>query len=100
MGTTIDVALTPTCPPPLSLQASLQAWTWPLTYRSTGPFTLIFPSPVSAGVTAGMDMAVDVARLSFGKERAAWAARRAEYEAHDDASWDPFGNEEAEDPQV
>ena len=47
-----------------------------------------------------MDMAVDVARLTFGKERAAWAARRAEYEAHEDASWDPFGNEEAEDPQV
>ena len=51
-------------------------------------------------MTAGMDMAVDVARLTFGKERAAWAARRAEYEAHEDASWDPFGSEVAKCPEA
>ena len=46
------------------------------------------------GVTAGMDMSLDIVGRVFGRERAAWAAGRAEYEAHEDSSWDPFGANE------
>jgi transcriptional regulator GlxA family with amidase domain len=44
----------------------------------------------SAGVSAGMDMALAVIARIFGRERALEAARHAEYEWHEDKNWDPF----------
>ncbi|MEL6203997.1 MAG: DJ-1/PfpI family protein [Pseudomonadota bacterium] len=44
----------------------------------------------SSGVSAGMDMALAVAKELFGLEAAEWMADGSEYEWHRDASWDPF----------
>ncbi|GAX81450.1 hypothetical protein CEUSTIGMA_g8879.t1 [Chlamydomonas eustigma] len=45
----------------------------------------------AAGVSAGMDMALDVVRIVFGEGTSKFCARRAEYEAHQEPDWDPFG---------
>jgi transcriptional regulator GlxA family with amidase domain len=47
----------------------------------------------SAGVSAGMDMALDVVRIVLGEEAAEFSARRAEYEAHRESDWDIFGEQ-------
>jgi transcriptional regulator GlxA family with amidase domain len=44
----------------------------------------------SSGVSAGMDMALAVIAKLRGRETSLQIARRAEYEWHDDSSWDPF----------
>ena len=44
----------------------------------------------SSGVSAGMDMALAVIAKSFGREKSLEIAGRAEYEWHEDSSWDPF----------
>ena len=44
----------------------------------------------SSGVSAGMDMALAVIAKSFGREKSLEIASRAEYEWHEDSSWDPF----------
>jgi transcriptional regulator GlxA family with amidase domain len=44
----------------------------------------------SSGVSAGMDMALAVIAKLCGRETSLQIARRAEYEWHDDSSWDPF----------
>jgi transcriptional regulator GlxA family with amidase domain len=44
----------------------------------------------SSGVSAGMDMALGVIAKLCGRETSLQIARRAEYEWHDDSSWDPF----------
>ncbi|HTQ30005.1 MAG TPA: DJ-1/PfpI family protein, partial [Opitutaceae bacterium] len=44
----------------------------------------------SSGVSAGMDMALAVIAKLRGRERALQVASRAEYEWHEDSSWDPF----------
>lgn len=44
----------------------------------------------SAGVSAGMDMALRLIELTVGKEKALQTARYAEYEWHQDSTWDPF----------
>lgn len=44
----------------------------------------------SAGVSAGMDMALRLIELTVGTEKAESTASAAEYEWHNDASWDPF----------
>jgi putative intracellular protease/amidase len=44
----------------------------------------------SAGVSAGMDMALGLIARIHGREAALENARRAEYEWHEDKDWDPF----------
>ena len=44
----------------------------------------------SSGVSAGMDMALAVIAKLCGRERSLQIASRAEYEWHEDSSWDPF----------
>lgn len=44
----------------------------------------------SAGVSAGMDMALGVIAERYGHDRAVGVANYAEYEWHQDAAWDPF----------
>ncbi len=44
----------------------------------------------SSGISAGMDMALAIISKLFGRERSLQIARRAEYEWHEDSSWDPF----------
>ena len=44
----------------------------------------------SSGVAAGMDMAAALLADLFGKDIAHRATTRAEFEVHEDASWDPF----------
>ena len=44
----------------------------------------------SSGVSAGMDMILAVIARLFGRERSLQIASRAEYEWHEDSSWDPF----------
>jgi len=44
----------------------------------------------SSGVSAGMDMALAVIARLRGREKSLEIARRAEYEWHEDSSWDPF----------
>jgi putative intracellular protease/amidase len=44
----------------------------------------------SSGVSAGMDMALAIIAKLCGKERSIDVADRAEYEWHQDSSWDPF----------
>jgi transcriptional regulator GlxA family with amidase domain len=44
----------------------------------------------SAGVSAGMDMALALIARLFGRETGVAIARDAEYEWHEDAGWDPF----------
>ena len=44
----------------------------------------------ASGVSAGMDMALAVIAKFCGREKSLELARRAEYEWHEDASWDPF----------
>ncbi len=44
----------------------------------------------SSGVSAGMDMALAVIAKLLGREKSLEVASRAEYEWHEDSSWDPF----------
>jgi transcriptional regulator GlxA family with amidase domain len=44
----------------------------------------------SSGISAGMDMALAIISKLCGRERSLQIARRAEYEWHEDSSWDPF----------
>jgi transcriptional regulator GlxA family with amidase domain len=44
----------------------------------------------SSGVSAGMDMALAVIAKLRGREKSLEIANRAEYEWHEDSSWDPF----------
>jgi len=44
----------------------------------------------SSGVSAGMDMALAVIARLLGREKSLQIASRAEYEWHEDSSWDPF----------
>jgi transcriptional regulator GlxA family with amidase domain len=44
----------------------------------------------SSGVSAGMDMALAVIAKLCGREKSVEIASRAEYERHEDSSWDPF----------
>ncbi|MCZ6673832.1 MAG: DJ-1/PfpI family protein [Verrucomicrobia bacterium] len=44
----------------------------------------------SSGVSAGMDMALGLIEKLFGKEKSLEAANYAEYDWHQDKSWDPF----------
>jgi transcriptional regulator GlxA family with amidase domain len=44
----------------------------------------------SSGVSAGMDMALAVIAKLRGRKRSLQVASRAEYEWHEDSSWDPF----------
>lgn len=44
----------------------------------------------SSGVSAGMDMILAVIAKLFGREKSLQIASRAEYEWHEDSSWDPF----------
>jgi transcriptional regulator GlxA family with amidase domain len=44
----------------------------------------------SSGVSAGMDMALAVIAKLCGRETALQIASRAEYQWHEDSSWDPF----------
>lgn len=44
----------------------------------------------SSGVSAGMDMALAVIARLCGREKSLEIASRAEYEWHEDGSWDPF----------
>jgi transcriptional regulator GlxA family with amidase domain len=44
----------------------------------------------SSGVSAGMDMALAVIAKLRGREKSLEIASRAEYEWHEDSSWDPF----------
>ena len=44
----------------------------------------------SSGVSAGMDMALAVIARLCGREKSLEIANRAEYEWHEDSSWDPF----------
>lgn len=44
----------------------------------------------SSGVSAGMDMALAVIARLCGRETSLQIASRAEYEWHEDSSWDPF----------
>ena len=44
----------------------------------------------SSGVSAGMDMALAVIAKLCGKEMSLQIANRAEYQWHEDSSWDPF----------
>jgi len=44
----------------------------------------------SSGVSAGMDMALAVIARLCGREKSLQIASRAEYEWHEDSSWDPF----------
>jgi transcriptional regulator GlxA family with amidase domain len=44
----------------------------------------------SSGVSAGMDMTLAVIAKLRGRETSLQIARRAEYEWHQDSSWDPF----------
>ena len=47
----------------------------------------------SSGVSAGMDMTLAVIAKLCGREKSLEVARRAEYEWHEDSSWDPFASE-------
>ncbi len=44
----------------------------------------------SSGVSAGMDMTLALIAKLRGREKSLEIARRAEYEWHEDAAWDPF----------
>jgi len=44
----------------------------------------------SSGVSAGMDMTLAAIAKLLGREKALEIAGRAEYEWHEDSSWDPF----------
>lgn len=44
----------------------------------------------ASGVSAGMDMALAVIARLCGREKSLQIASRAEYEWHEDSSWDPF----------
>jgi len=44
----------------------------------------------SSGVSAGIDMALAVIAKLCGRETSLQIASRAEYEWHEDSSWDPF----------
>lgn len=44
----------------------------------------------SSGVSAGMDMALGLIARLYGRETSLQIAARAEYQWHEDESWDPF----------
>ena len=44
----------------------------------------------SSGVSAGMDMTLAIIARLCGREKSLQIASRAEYEWHEDSSWDPF----------
>jgi transcriptional regulator GlxA family with amidase domain len=44
----------------------------------------------ASGISAGMDMALAVIARLRGREKSLEIARQAEYEWHEDGSWDPF----------
>ena len=44
----------------------------------------------ASGISAGMDMALAVIARLCGREKSLEIARQAEYEWHEDGSWDPF----------
>jgi len=44
----------------------------------------------SSGISAGMDMTLAVIAKLCGRETSLQIARKAEYEWHEDSSWDPF----------
>ena len=44
----------------------------------------------SSGISAGMDMTLAVIAKVRGRETSLQIAKRAEYEWHEDSSWDPF----------
>ena len=44
----------------------------------------------SSGVSAGMDMALGLIEVLFGKEKSLEIAKYTEYEWHQDKNWDPF----------
>ncbi len=44
----------------------------------------------SSGVSAGMDMTLAIIAKRFGRAAALEVASRAEYDWHEDSSWDPF----------
>ncbi|WP_163835615.1 DJ-1/PfpI family protein [Spartinivicinus ruber] len=46
----------------------------------------------AAGVSAGMDMALRLIELTIGKDKALQTAKYAEYEWHNDSTWDPFSH--------
>ena len=46
----------------------------------------------SSGVSAGMDMALALIATLYGKEAAKRATTGAEYEWHEDPTWDPFAD--------
>lgn len=49
----------------------------------------------SSGVSAGMDMTLAVIAKLRGREKSLEVASKAEYEWHEDSSWDPFASLEA-----
>jgi transcriptional regulator GlxA family with amidase domain len=72
------------------------AWEWA---TSQGPKVTWVPEArwiidgkyvTSAGVSSGMDMALRLIEMLFGRERADEVARQAEYDWHSDPAWDPF----------
>jgi transcriptional regulator GlxA family with amidase domain len=50
----------------------------------------------SSGVSAGMDMALAVIAKLCGRPTSVMVASKAEYEWHEDSSWDPFAEAEQE----
>jgi transcriptional regulator GlxA family with amidase domain len=44
----------------------------------------------SSGVSAGIDMTLAVIAKLWGRETSLEIANRAEFEWHEDSSWDPF----------
>jgi transcriptional regulator GlxA family with amidase domain len=48
----------------------------------------------SSGVSAGMDMALGLIEILFGKGKSLEVARYTEYEWHQDKTWDPFAKRE------
>jgi transcriptional regulator GlxA family with amidase domain len=44
----------------------------------------------SSGISAGMDMTLALIAREYGRETALEIAARAEYQWHEDSSWDPF----------
>jgi transcriptional regulator GlxA family with amidase domain len=44
----------------------------------------------SSGISSGMDMTLSLIAKLYGRETSLQIARRAEYEWHEDSSWDPF----------
>ncbi len=47
----------------------------------------------SSGISAGMDMALAIIAKLFDRQKSLEIAHRAEYEWHEDGTWDPFAAE-------